>query len=624
MRSTTPLALACLAIIQICLPASASTIAGMGDLTGSVTADADITGARVFAHNKSRNVRYMVYVTDGQYHAVNVFPGDYEVSIDHLGFAATPQQVTVASTKTTRANFKLLPATITPDYAGGMVYPDAAIEPYDVIYPPGRGRDVLERTCMGCHTVQLFPYNVVRTYPTGRAPKDRDAWAITVDRMHQGEAFMVPGKESYFDTALLPPADRDALVDYLATHFPADAPPRVVRKDFRDPALDPKALATAMFVEYIFPNTAEMPARFTQQIDFDRQGNVWVADRGAPGLVKVDPRTGVRTDYVGHGGGHGIALDRDGTVWYSGDVVRHFDPATDKHDAYVIADDPRHGSNTQVFDSKGNLWLSLLSSGALGMWDRETDTVRYWDVPISRSRPYGIIVDHDDKVWFAGYHNSGVDRFDPVTQEFKHFKLTDEEPTNIRRPGVDSNNNIWAATWGSAGMVNGALYRLDPKTAKVERYPIPIPYTNPYSTDVDEFDLVWLAADNFLLKFDPVTKVFTYYPLPTRTDIPKMTIAAGGAIWYTPRNAGQSGTYGGGASVLYPDMNRVRTFAASFATGSAANRLALYRGKPGPAVRGVIKVSPKGFQNSSNPPAPKAPLVSGPSKREGTDARKLE
>ena len=77
--------------------------------------------------------------------------------------------------------------------------------------------------------------------------------------------------------------------------------------------------------------------------------------------------------------------------------MSHLDPITGKVDNWVI-DEPLLRSNTQIFDSKGDLWLSLLPGGALGKWDRATDSIVYWEVPVMRSRPYGIIVDHKDTI----------------------------------------------------------------------------------------------------------------------------------------------------------------------------------------------------------------------------------
>ena len=132
------------------------------------------------------------------------------------------------------------------------------------------------------------------------------------------------------------------------------------------------------------------------------------------------------------------------------------DPESGLADSYDVKGGPPVRAVTHIFDSKGDLWMASLAGGVLSKWDRKTDSIVYWDVPILRSRPYGIIMDHNDKVWFGEYHNSGVASFDPDTETFTHYPLADHQPTNMRRPGVDSKNHIWLATWGSRGMQEGA------------------------------------------------------------------------------------------------------------------------------------------------------------------------
>lgn len=606
--------------------ARADQFAEMGQLSGPVQAPARLVAGMVQAYNEDRDIQYTVFTENGQYRAVNMFPGRYTVRIKKAGFAPVEKEIAIAAGESAQLDFELTSAPVEDDYVGGMTYPGARILPYDEVYPPGRGREIIERTCHGCHTVQLFPYNVKRTYPTGRNLKDRAAWSITVNRMHQGPAFGEQGA-SYFDPALLPPEDREIVIDYLAENFGVDSEPRVVKKEVADPPLDEEALGKAMFVEYIFPNVEGQPDRFTQEIDF-RFGDVYVTDRGRPGLVRLDPRTGVWEDYVGHGGGHGIMVDLDGSIWYSGDVIRRYDPNTKKRDSYVIEGERRLGGNTFKFDSSGDLWISLLGGGSLGKWDRQTDTITYWRVPEDEpgrtwglSRPYGLVVDHDDNVWFSEYHRSSVARFDPKTQTFRHFKITGLQPTNIRRLGADSKNWIWVSTWGRPNLEEGgSIYGLNPETAEVTEYPLGIPYTNPYDTQADNEDNIWASTDNYLIRLNQETGKMTRYPTPVRTDIPKMTIARNGAIWFAERNAGQAGDYGGTAAVLYPDKDQITEFAAHFAEGSPANRLSLYNGPVGPVVQGVIKQSPSGAQNSANPANPTAPVIVGPAEPDEASA----
>ena len=603
--------------LAVAFPVYADLLPGMGQLEGEVSGGKPDLLTVVYALNTEKNVGYMVYVVDGRYRAVNLFPGPYAVTVRPAvgqvftdGFAPQTVELDIVADGKATLDLVLEDARFEPDYMGGMFYrggwrptpgtgpsPDAKVLPYDEIYPPGPGRDVMERTCHGCHTPNMFSYNVVRRYPSGRPLHDKAGWAITVDRMYKGVAFGVAGRPSYFDEDLLTRQERNVLVDYLADNFGFDAEARVIQLE-SEPELDEAALAKAQIIEYRLANSPSNPVRFTQQIDFDGQGNVWVADRGAPGsIVRIDPRTAQWKDHMGYGGGHGIVVDTtDGTVWFSS--MFRLDPETGLADTYDVKGGPPLRANTHIFDSKGDLWMSALAAGVLSKWDRKTDTIIYWDVPISRSRPYGIIVDHDDKVWFAEYHNSGVARFDPETETFTHFQLTDFLPTNMRRPAVDSKNHIWLATWGSRGMQEGAIYHLNPETGEVSEHMLDIPWSNPYTAEADEYDNIWIGTDNYLVKYDQEAGAFTRYPLTVRTDIPKITVARDSAIWFTPRNAGQSGGYGGAASVLYPDKDRIKTLAAYFPENSAHNRLKYYKGPAGPKVTGVEKISPCGAQNA--------------------------
>ncbi len=583
---------------------AASADDGLGQLSGKVAGTVDGLLPVVYAYNTDKDLAYTVFVVDGEYRAVKMIPGRYDVTIrravDQLeGFDSQTVSIDIGPGDAAELDFSLTGVGPVVDYVGGMNYPGAEILPYDEVYPPGPGRDILERACHGCHTIQLLSYNdFSRAYPGSRAPKDRQAWEVVVDRMYQGPAFGRPGKASYFDPKFLPPEDRDILVDYLAETFPADRPPVVVQLT-REPELDYEALKKAMFVEYIYRESDEYEVwPWPHQVDFDLDGNVWIAYTACC-IVKFNPRTGEQTAFEGHGGGHGIVVDQtDGTVWYSGDVVRRLDPATGKVDHWV-ADDPLLGSNTQIFDSKGNLWLSLLPGGALGKWDRATDSIVYWEVPVMRSRPYGIIVDHKDHVWFSDYHNGGVSRFDPETEEFRHYPVVEDDATSsIRRLGVDSKGMIWTSTWGNRAFDNAILYRLNPETGEVFRRKMGVPYAASYNAEADVNDNIWAANDNYLTMYDQEADTFTHYPIPTRSDSLKTTTTRDGAVWFIYRNAGRFAGYGGAAAVLYPDKDNIPTLGAYHSEDSAGYQLSGYDGPPAPPVLGEERPVPLGAQNT--------------------------
>ncbi|MCY3989550.1 MAG: hypothetical protein OXF94_13365, partial [Gammaproteobacteria bacterium] len=255
---------------------------GLARLSGSV--DGTIPGLLpvVYALNTDKDLAYTVFVVDGEYRAVKMIPGNYDVTIrpaiDQLeGFDPQTVSIELGPGDAAEIDFSLTGVGPIVDYVGGVHYPHAEILPYDEVYPPGRGREILERTCHGCHNVNYVPYNYPRAYSGGRPPKNREAWAVSVDRMHQGPAFGRLGKATLFDPQYLPPEDRDVLVDYLAEHFPPERPPVVVQLT-REPELDLEALKKAMFIEYIYHESDEYDVwPWPHQVDFDLDGNVWLA-----------------------------------------------------------------------------------------------------------------------------------------------------------------------------------------------------------------------------------------------------------------------------------------------------------------------------------------------------------
>ena len=610
---------------------------GYGQLSGKVTDSEPGVLPVVYAYNTDKDVAYTVFVVNGKYRAVNLIPGSYDVTIrpavDQLeGFDPVTVQLDVAADAQAKADFALqnvgprpnyiigLPAEAcsadrpTPEVAAKLDYAlkhggvepgkaigdceDSLIQPFDTIFPPGEGRDILFRTCMGCHHPQTFSYNIPKIWGGGRAVKNKPAWQYNVDRKitrMPGRSGLL-GQATHFDEKLLPPRDRDILVDYLAENFNYDAPSRLVQLR-REPELDLKALEKAQFIEYIWKEDPD-PEKYSywpwsHRADFDSDGNVWLSyHQCCP--VRFDPRTGESKAFEspetnaksqGNRTTYGIAIDHtDGTVWFS--RANRLDPETGLIDRWEGV-----GGGSVEMDSKGNVWFA---QGGLTKYDRQTNSMMTWKVPIKRCRTYGLIVDHTDKPWVACYHSSSLARFDPETETWKNFRVTDEEPTDIRRPGVDSKNMIWTANYGGPNREadgynkGGYLYRLNPETGEVKQWSLGIEFSKPYHAGPDPDDNIWTNPDNYLVRFNQETETFTRYPLPTRTDLVKTEITRDGAVWTQYRNAGHYAGYGAVAAVLYPDKDKMPTLGAYHFEGSAGYHVSKYQGPPLPKVTGTV------------------------------------
>src|SRR5262245_51992323 len=359
-----------------------STIAGTGAVTGTVTATKPLTAAQVYLRNAEKGVTFMVYTAGGKYQAINLYPGVYDVQVARRGFSSEPQKITVAAGATAKADFALKDADPAPKpgvngpstvvgYPGRATITDKDVEfhtDYDKVYPPGPGRQVLERVCMSCHGVNFYSLRTL----------DRAAWDAAINtmskRMDGADVAVAPGKMS--------PKERALLLDYLATNMGPNAKKRALALT-EDMPLDEAALGKAMYVEYEMPKFGANGRPIGQNPYFDHDGNVWMTDRGSRnGIVKLDPRNVTWETYPlpERGIPHGITVDSKGTVWWGETVGSKFgrlDPKTGKMDRYAI--DPSGVFKTRghdpIVDADDNIWLTVIRGNRLAKFDQTTGKI---------------------------------------------------------------------------------------------------------------------------------------------------------------------------------------------------------------------------------------------------------
>jgi Carboxypeptidase regulatory-like domain len=229
-----------------------STIADTGAVSGTVTATKLFTAAQVYLRNAEKGVTFMVYTAGGKYQAINLYPGVYDVHVARRGFSSDPQKITVAPGAMLKLDFALTDADPAPKagingpstivgYPGRATIIDKDVEfstNYEAVYPAGPGREVLEKTCMGCHGVNFFAVRAL----------DRSAWDALITRMTKRNE----GMDTSVPPGKLSPRDRQLLLDYLATNMGPDSKKRALAIA-TDMPLDEAALGKAMYIEYEMP-----------------------------------------------------------------------------------------------------------------------------------------------------------------------------------------------------------------------------------------------------------------------------------------------------------------------------------------------------------------------------------
>lgn len=218
----------------------------------------------------------------------------------------------------------------------------------------------------------------------------------------------------------------------------------------------------------------------------DKKGNTWIGT-DKDGLIRYQKKDGRFTFYSKHEDTHRydagskiktLTLDEGGMLWIGSATqgLSYYDYQADRFYAYTHSP---YDANS-LFDND----VSSISVGAngvlfVGFSTRGFDKIISTPFHIIRSNPsqpnslssnnvYCMYKDKEDIMWW-GTFGGGLNRFDPKTQTFTHYRHDEGDPTSISHDWIriimeDSKGRMWIGTWG------GGLNLFDKKTGKCKRY----------------------------------------------------------------------------------------------------------------------------------------------------------
>jgi virginiamycin B lyase len=252
-------------------------------------------------------------------------------------------------------------------------------------------------------------------------------------------------------------------------------------------------------------------------------GRVWFCGQAGAYIAVFDPKSGEFKQYdTGGVRPHNLLVDSEGMVWYAGNAAnegataRHIgklDPETGDIEKFMMPDDRARDPHTLIFDSNEDIWFTVQGGNFIGKLFTKTGEIRLvqaLEVEGSRrgnsSRPYGIVLDSEDRPWIALFNTNHVATVDPETFQLETIEL----PENAlpRRIGITSDDILWYGDW-----TRGTLSRLDPETHEVTEFPLPGGTgSRPYGMAVDDSDRIWLVETgvqpNNFIGFDPMSGEF--------------------------------------------------------------------------------------------------------------------
>lgn len=242
-------------------------------------------------------------------------------------------------------------------------------------------------------------------------------------------------------------------------------------------------------------------------------GSVWFVGQITSYLAKLDPDSGDMIKFdLGEAGPHTVIVDNNGTPWYAGNRDQHIgkvNPETGEITRFDMPDgvnDP----HTMDWTSDGNIWFTVQrsgNSGFIGKLSTRTGDTKLIEVPGNQYRPYGLVVDSQDRPWIAFMGTNAIGTVDPESMELRIIQTPDAD-SRIRRIGVTSDDRVW---WVDAAV--GFLGVYDPSDDSMKQWLTPGGEASGlYAMTVDHLDRIWYVETghmpNRFIGFDSHSEQF--------------------------------------------------------------------------------------------------------------------
>ena len=305
----------------------------------------------------------------------------------------------------------------------------------------------------------------------------------------------------------------------------------------------PRGAATrAIVTEYELPRMLLAP----HDVGGDSQGNIWYTPHRSPYVGKLDPRTGIVTEYRVPKtpgvlpGTHSVWVDKNDIVWLSENwahTLTKFDPRTEKF-TQVRLDFGRR-LNTPAFGNfalapDGQVWVAR--GNAILKIHPETGEFleRY---PLEKiGSTYGNMVSADNKFWAGGLTRGNWLAFLDIQKGAVVEMETRFRGSRPAKGYFDPDGNAWMGGRG------GVLIKVDIQARRIQEFVPPTPFVTFYEALTDHNGEVWAGEmqGGRFVRFNPAAEKWIEYVLPEpfahnrRTWVDNSTTPV--TVWYVDHN----------------------------------------------------------------------------------------
>jgi streptogramin lyase len=501
-------------------------------LSGSVSSAQESTmeGVLVTAKKAGGTIAITVVSDDkGHYSfpASKLSPGQYALKIRAVGYDLDgPQQATVTAGKVATADLKLKPTTNLPDQMTNAEWNSSlpgTEDQHKFLYSCG-GCHTIERILKSDHTGDEFLHQVMvrmSGYASVAYPLSPQVRHVSRD-MNRAFSSEAQSMANWLSTINLSQHDE---WQFALKTFPR-----------------PTGRATkVVMTEYDLPRQLMQP----HDVVLDKTGMVWFSDFGEQTLGMMDPKSGKVTEYPlptiredFPTGNLDIEFDREGNLWLGLMMqtgVAKFDMKSKKFEIFKIPDSMLTEETQQAmvaannWEVDGKVWMNDVEKVALGRLDVKTGKMDPWLQPYQRlglpkgqqHSIYGVYSDSHNNVYFMDFSSENIGRIDAKTQAISLFP-TPTPKSRPRRGRMDAQDRLWFAEWRA-----DKVAMFDTKTNEFKEWDIPAnPYSAPYDVVIDKNDEIWTGGmtDDRIHRVDTKTGKTVDYLLPRETNVRRVYV----------------------------------------------------------------------------------------------------
>lgn len=281
----------------------------------------------------------------------------------------------------------------------------------------------------------------------------------------------------------------------------------------------PKGAATRVMV-----TTWDIPRKdaVAHDSDVDSKGRVWYNEENSWVVGVLDPRTNTFTEYPlspedqtpGIAGARDIMVDQRDQVWLplrkgTGTVLHKFDPATKA--LTRVEGTQGAGAFGEVDPDGKHVWVGFVRvDTAAAKVDGDFRKPANIE-PGRQAGGYGFAVNTKGNPFGTDFMGSRVLGVDVRKNEIRYWP-TSRKGVFPRRGRIDAQDRFWFGIYGG-----DAIGMLDTNSGALKEWPMPLPYTTPYTATVPDSNGYIYSSSNTserILRLDPKTGEVVEFPMP--------------------------------------------------------------------------------------------------------------